>query len=100
MNGTTRDVDMGLLFDPSRNLESDWCTELEKQLSVKLNPLKIKFNEPYLGTDDGFTTYLRTKFSDQKYAGIEIEINQKFPGSPMETVILAALINVLKASLS
>ncbi|MGZ5244731.1 MAG: N-formylglutamate amidohydrolase, partial [Bacteroidia bacterium] len=41
--------------------------------------LTVKFNYPYLGTDDGFTTHLRKLFPDEKYAGVEIEINQKYP---------------------
>jgi predicted N-formylglutamate amidohydrolase len=100
LNGVTRNVDVGLLFDPSRKLESEWCTELQMRLSVKLNPLNIKFNEPYQGIDDGFTTFLRTKNSDQNYAGIEIEVNQKFGGSPKQITIIEALTDVLKALLS
>jgi hypothetical protein len=42
----------------------------------------IEFNKPYLGIDDGLTTYLRTVYPDSHYAGIEIEINQKFVDTP------------------
>ncbi|GAB1446465.1 hypothetical protein MASR2M41_22460 [Flammeovirgaceae bacterium] len=38
----------------------------------------MRFNEPYLGIDDGLTSYLRTQYSNSQYAGVEIEINQKF----------------------
>ncbi|MEQ8534983.1 MAG: hypothetical protein RIB86_24225, partial [Imperialibacter sp.] len=38
----------------------------------------VKFNEPYLGKSDGFTTFLRKEFDDSSYAGIELEVNQKF----------------------
>ena len=42
------------------------------------NPeLKIRFNYPYLGKADGFTTYLR-KIFPENYIGIELEVNQKF----------------------
>ena len=42
----------------------------------------VVFNEPYLGTYDGLTTYLRTQYNNTHYAGIEIEINQKWVHKP------------------
>ena len=42
--------------------------------------LKIRRNFPYLGTADGFTTFLRKQFDGKYYAGVEIEINQHFLG--------------------
>ncbi|MEO8932838.1 MAG: N-formylglutamate amidohydrolase, partial [Xanthomarina sp.] len=36
-----------------------------------------RFNYPYLGKADGFTSYLRKQFP-KNYLGIEIEVNQKF----------------------
>ena len=34
-------------------------------------------NYPYRGTGDGLTRYLRSRFDDASYCGIELEINQK-----------------------
>lgn len=78
LNGQERDVDIGLLFDPSRQPELKFCIQYQQELKVLLPSFRIHFNKPYLGIDDGFTTYLRNKFDTKKYAGIEIEINQKF----------------------
>lgn len=78
LDDIVRDVEIGLLFDPARRLESDCCAQMKELLQNSLVGYRIKFNEPYRGVDDGFTTFLRTKFSDETYAGIEIEINQKF----------------------
>ena len=78
--GENRLVDVGLLFDPSRKLESQVCKHLLEGLQAAL-PLAICFNEPYQGTDDGFTTYLRTQFANEAYSGVEIEVNQKFLGA-------------------
>ena len=78
LNGQVRDVDIGLLFDPARSLENDLCSAWRNNLEHALPDKCIRFNEPYKGTDDGFTTYLRTKFVDSMYAGIEVELNQKF----------------------
>jgi predicted N-formylglutamate amidohydrolase len=93
LNGVERHVDIGLLFDPARSLEKDICTLWVKNLLKALPDKCIQFNQPYLGTDDGFTTYLRTRFSDPGYAGIEIEINQKFADSKEMVAIQAALLN-------
>ena len=76
-NGESRDVDIGLLFDPDRKSELSFCQLYKIKLCEVLPPYRIQFNKPYLGIDDGFTTYLRTKFKDKDYAGIELEINQK-----------------------
>lgn len=77
LHDEVRSTDVGLLFDPSRTKESMICTQLKKEFNHVLPDNQIDFNKPYLGTDDGFTTYLRTKFTDLDYAGIEIELNQK-----------------------
>lgn len=86
-NGETRKADIGLLYDPSRELEKDFCKKLQHQLLILSSQLNVRFNYPYLGKADGFTTYLRKKFPEN-YAGIEIEINQKFvENSKMEEEI-------------
>lgn len=95
LDGKERRVDLGLLFDPDRKSELDFCGRLMDGLDQMLPDLKIEFNEPYKGIDDGFTTYLRTKFSDQDYLGIEIEINQKFLGTEKWELISVGLKEVL-----
>ncbi|TWU59798.1 N-formylglutamate amidohydrolase [Rubripirellula tenax] len=72
--GTRRAVDIGILFDPDRKNEAAianaWC----KDLATRLPRMRIAANQPYLGTDDGLTTWIRTKFAAPEYVGIEIEI--------------------------
>jgi predicted N-formylglutamate amidohydrolase len=94
-NGKERPVDVGLLFDPGRKSETDFCAKLMDGLEQMLSGVRIEFNEPYKGTDDGFTTYLRTKFADKDYLGIEIEINQKFLGAEQWELISVGLKEVL-----
>lgn len=91
LNGTRRSVDVGLLFDPGRKAETDFCGRLMDALEQMLPGIRLEFNEPYKGTDDGFTTYLRTKFVDEDYLGIEIEINQKFLGTEKWELISVGL---------
>jgi predicted N-formylglutamate amidohydrolase len=81
LHGQVRTVDVGLLFDPARPQESAFCESLSVALEHHLPALNTVFNEPYKGTDDGFTTYLRTRFEDRDYLGVEIEVNQKYIGT-------------------
>lgn len=92
LNDIVRDVEIGLLFDPARELESRCCVQMKESLQLSLAGYRVKFNEPYHGVDDGFTTFLRTKFPDEAYAGIEIEINQKFENTDALKRISDALI--------
>lgn len=89
--GVERAVDIGLLFDPDRLAETRFCQHYKRSLQRSLPTFSIRFNEPYQGVDDGFTTYLRTRFSDDQYSGVEIEINQKFINTPHWPMILQAL---------
>lgn len=77
LNGEVRQTDVGLLYDPKRPEEKEFCRKLKKQLLQRDQELNVRFNYPYLGKSNGFTTYLRKKFP-KNYLGIEIEINQKF----------------------
>jgi len=77
LNDKVRTTDIGLLYDPNKIQEKEFCKELKK-IYLKDNRYKLKLNYPYRGTSDGFTTYLRAKFDASKYLGVEIEFNQKY----------------------
>lgn len=77
LNGKVRNADVGLLYDPSRTMEKQACRRLKDLLLQEDGALKVRFNYPYLGKADGFTTHLRKRFPEN-YAGIEIEVNQKY----------------------
>jgi predicted N-formylglutamate amidohydrolase len=79
-NGRRRRTDVGLLFDPGRRLEKRICAQWRSRLKRELPGLKVHFNRPYRGTSNGFTTDLRKNLKDGRYAGIEIEVNQRFFG--------------------
>jgi predicted N-formylglutamate amidohydrolase len=81
LNGQVRDADIGLLYDPDRPREAALCAAWEKALLAAAPDLRVKHNYPYFGTDDGFTTSQRQLFTDEQYAGIELEVNQQFPES-------------------
>ena len=94
-----RDVDIGLLFDPARIEETNFCASWEKELQQAVPRLRIRFNEPYKGTDDGFTAYLRTKFSGEEYLGIEIEVSQRFVATPELEEVMTGLLVALNRTL-
>ena len=77
--GQEREVEIGLLFDPQRACESHFCEDWLNYLKGN-SKLDVRYNQPYQGIDDGFTTYLRTQFSNEEYLGIELEVSQKIIG--------------------
>lgn len=78
LNGEVRKADIGLLYDPSKCAEQTLCQHWQKSLKEAAPDLIIRRNYPYSGKADGFTAYLRRRFSMASYAGIELEINQKY----------------------
>ncbi len=77
LNGKLRTADIGILYDPGKADEKEFAKKIKMEVIKQMPELKIKFNYPYLGKADGFTTYLRKNFP-QNYVGIELEVNQKF----------------------
>ena len=79
LNGKVRNTDIGILYDPSRPKECELAQVIKAEIK-RLHPeMKVRFNYPYKGTSDGLTTTLRKKIGP-RYAGLEIEINQKLLG--------------------
>jgi predicted N-formylglutamate amidohydrolase len=78
LHGEVRNADLGLLYDPSRKTEAAFCILWQRVLRELDTGIRTRRNYPYQGTSDGFTTYLRTLFSDDFYLGVELEVNQQF----------------------
>lgn len=78
LDSEIRNVDIGLLFDPKRKAEKQFCSKWKEAMKFVSNDFKIKYNKPYLGKSDGFTTFLRKELDRHYYSGIELEVNQKF----------------------
>lgn len=95
--GMEREVEIGLLFDESRINEKIFCENIKSRLN-DISSIKAYYNQPYLGTDDGFTTYLRKVFSEEDYSGIEIEISQKYDSDELK-VITQNLIHAINISI-
>lgn len=97
LRGDRRTADIGLLFDPARAAETELATAWSESLARRWPQLSVKMNYPYLGTDDGHTTSLRAIFPDPRYAGIELEVNQKWARGSSER--FAKLLRILRQSL-
>ncbi|MBL0927912.1 MAG: N-formylglutamate amidohydrolase [Phycisphaerales bacterium] len=78
--GEVRRLDVGVLFDPQRageaRLARRWKGLIEARLAVFGGMRPARLNEPYQGTDDGLTTWLRPRLG-ARYAGLELEVNQR-----------------------
>lgn len=76
LDGRVRELEVSLLFDPLRPSEAGVCQAWNTELALLEPVWRLPFNEPYKGTDDGLTTWLRGKFDPQMYAGVEVEVRQ------------------------
>lgn len=77
LKGVTRQADVGLLYDPQRPAERNFCARWVASLCQAAPELRVRRNYPYRGRNDGLTTALRRVFSPGQYLGIELEVNQR-----------------------
>ena len=76
--GQVRHADVGLLYDPVRRWEKAVSLRWQRLLRAAAPALIVRRNYPYRGAADGQTTALRRHFADRWYAGIELEVNQRW----------------------
>ena len=79
LHGEVRNADIGLLYDPQRPGEKAFCLSWQEQMTRRGEGWKIRRNYPYRGSADGFVTMLRRRFPTDRYLGIELEVNQRWP---------------------
>jgi predicted N-formylglutamate amidohydrolase len=91
-----RTYDLGLLFDPSRPLERAWAARLGRELAAR--GLDVRDNEPYRGTDEGLTRWLRERHPDPAYAGLEIELSQRLCRAEQARVVECLVPLLLEAA--
>lgn len=100
-SGQLRNADIGLLYDPGRQLERSLCRRWRAVLAETAPEYRVRLNYPYRGTADGLTKALRREHPSG-YAGVELELNEGNVGRRCTRVaerILASLL-VLKAELA
>lgn len=79
LHGVVRNADIGLLYDPQRTREKSFCLNWQDNLNRRKEGWKVRRNYPYRGSADGFVTMLRRRFPEDRYLGIELELNQRWP---------------------
>jgi predicted N-formylglutamate amidohydrolase len=100
LDGRVREVDVGVLFDPDRRSERAVCEAWLAELTAAAPGLRVRANEPYLGTDDGLTTTLRGEFPTDSYAGVETEVRQgMLRSAPQQRLAAELLCRSLRAAL-
>lgn len=77
--GVIRHCDVGLLYDPRRAAERQFCQAWQQALREVAPALRVRRNFPYRGDADGLTTIFRRNFDQQQYLGIELEVSQEWP---------------------
>ena len=93
LRGVRRRADIGLLYDPGRRAEADFCRAWQEHIRQANGALVVRRNYPYRGSGDGLTTHLRTRHAGSSYIGIEIEVNQRHArGNPRAWRRLRALL--------
>lgn len=96
LNGAIRNAGIGFLYDPKRHGEKEVAREWYGILSQETD-YRIRMNYPYRGNSDGFTSYLRKKYLESDYIGMELEVNQTLVN---DTISLNTLVGALSSSLS
>lgn len=79
LKGNRRNCDIGLMYDPARDAEKEFCREWQEGITQLDRTIRVRRNYPYRGVSDGIVLSLRRAFQGQDYIGLQIEINQKFP---------------------
>jgi predicted N-formylglutamate amidohydrolase len=101
LDGKRRNAEIGLLYDPARRGEAELCRQWQALLTRQSPELRVRRNYPYRGASDGFTSHLRNLFADERYAGIELEVNQSMLGEEQgRRSVHAALRDSLRALLA
>jgi len=100
LDGEVRCADVGLLYHPGRQGETELCTHWKASLAALAPGLKVRRNYPYAGKGDGLTSYLRRRFPPSAYVGVELEVNQDIvlSASRRWTALRRVLIDSLRAA--
>ena len=82
--GHMRRTDVGLLYDPCREDEVDFCLDWIDDLYEIAPMLRVRRNYPRRGTQDSITRAMRAEFSNQPYIGIELALNRAWASRPLK----------------
>jgi predicted N-formylglutamate amidohydrolase len=75
-NGASREIDVGLLYDPARPAEAEFCARWAAALRRADPSLRVRRNAPYRGISNCLPTALRRELPASRYLGLELELSQ------------------------
>lgn len=78
LHGELRNADIGLLYDPRRRREQEFCRCWRERLLAADAGWRVRRNYPYRGTMDSLVVALRRQFPQGRYLGLELELNQRW----------------------
>ncbi len=84
LHGEVRNCDVGLMYDPAREVEKGFAINWQKAIGRIEPSIRVRRNYPYRGASDGVVQSLRRQYPRERYIGLQIEINQKFPSGDRE----------------
>ncbi|TRX70472.1 N-formylglutamate amidohydrolase [Carboxylicivirga sp. M1479] len=77
LNNKIRQTDFGILYNPERKEEKHFAKLWKDKINEILPDYRVRFNYPFRGKPDGHVRYFRDR-EQEKYLGIEFEMNQKY----------------------
>jgi predicted N-formylglutamate amidohydrolase len=80
LDGVVRKPDIAFLYDPARAAERTFAAAWIQGLRGVSPGRIVRRNDPYRGAADGLTTALRRAHPEERYVGIEVEVNQRHVG--------------------
>jgi predicted N-formylglutamate amidohydrolase len=95
LRGEVRNCDLGFLYDPARRSEVRFIDAWHAAVRAAAPELKVRHNYPYRGTSDALVTHLRRRHGDARYAGVELEVNQKHVGGRGWPALVGLLVATL-----
>jgi predicted N-formylglutamate amidohydrolase len=91
LRGEVRNCDIAFLYDSTRRGELRFVDAWSAALRAAAPELTQRRNYPYRGTSDALVTHLRRRHGDARYAGVELEVNQKHVGGRGWRALVALL---------
>lgn len=96
--GRPRRVDIGLLHDPSRAPETQFCRRLRGQIELRQPDLRVRMNAPYQGRANGLGQQHRRVFSLRRLISVELEVNQALVARGDWPEIITCLVSAAAAA--
>lgn len=92
-NGTVRNTDVGILFDPDSRSERNYAARLKHAINKLIPHIRVRFNYPYKGKPDGHVAYFRRRYGE-RFTGIEFEMGYNLVYPEMLNLLSKAIISV------